>query len=197
MSADTLFKDFVQRQQQPRSADEAIDWNKERDDWLGYLQELYARIAEYLDEYIKGGTIKLRDSMIELNEENIGAYKAKRLVIAIGAQEIVFTPVGTLLIGSKGRVDVEGSAGKSRLVLIDKNLTYSRNMFRVTVTDNPPGVTTSTFPPGGNSMPSPEPTPSPNEIEWAWKIVTRPPAMQFTELNKETFFEMLMEVSNG
>src|SRR5271157_3693933 len=118
MSADTLFKDFVQRQQQPRSGDEAIDWSKERDEWLGYLQQLYERIAEYLDEYIKGGTIKLRDSMIELNEENIGAYKAKRLVIAIGAQEIVLTPVGTLLIGSKGRVDVEGSAGNSRLVLV-------------------------------------------------------------------------------
>lgn len=188
MSADTLFKDFVQRQQHPRSSDEAVDWNKERDEWLGYLQQLYERIAEYLDEYIKGGTIKLRELMIELNEENIGAYKAKRLVIAIGAQEIVFTPVGTLLIGSKGRVDVVGSAGNSRLVLIDKNLTHPRQMFRVTVT---------TIPPGGSPTPSPEPTPSPKEIEWAWKIVSRPPAMQFIELNKETFFELLMEVSNG
>ena len=197
MSADTLFKDFVQRQQQPRSGDEAIDWSKERDEWLDHLRQLYARVAEYLDEYIKGGTIKLRDSLIELNEENIGIYKAKRLVIAIGAQEIVFTPVGTLLIGSKGRVDVEGSAGKSRLVLIYKNLTHSRQMFRVTVTDIPPRVTVSTYPPGGNPMPSPELAPSPKEIEWAWKIVTRPPAMHFTELNKETLFEMLMEVSNG
>ena len=61
-------------------------------------------------------------------------------------------------------------------------------MFRVTVT---------TIPPGGSPTPSPEPTLSPKEIEWAWKIVSRPPAMQFIELNKETFFELLMEVSNG
>jgi hypothetical protein len=46
-------------------------------------------------------------------------------------------------------------------------------------------------------MPSKAPTSSPKEIEWAWKIVSRPPAMQFTELNKETLFELLMEVSNG
>ena len=180
MSADTLFKDFVQRQHQPRSADEAIDWNKERDEWLGYLQQLYERIAEYLDEYIKSGTIKLRNLMIELNEENIGVYKAKRLVIAIGAQEIRLTPVGTLLIGSKGRVDVEGSAGNSRLVLINKNITHPRQMFRVTVT---------TVTPGGSPPPSPEPPSSPKEIEWAWKIVSRPPAMQFTDLNKETFLK--------
>ena len=179
MSADTLFKDFVQRQQQPRSGDEAIDWTKERDRWLGCLHQLYARIAEYLDEYIKGGTIKLRNSTIELNEENIGTYNAKRLVIAIGAQEIVFTPVGTRLIGSKGRVDVEGSAGNSRLVLIDKNLTYSRQTVRVSA---------SAFPPGGNPMRPPEPAPSPKEIEWVWKIVSRPPAMHFIELNKENSF---------
>ncbi|MFZ1108413.1 MAG: hypothetical protein WAN43_08720 [Rhodomicrobium sp.] len=188
MNADTLFKDFVQRQQKPHSGDEAMDWSKERDNWLDYLEKLYARIAEYLDEYIKGGTIKLRYSTIELNEENIGAYKAKRLTVAIGAQEIVFTPVGTLLIGSKGRVDVQGSAGNSRLVLIDKNLTNPKQMFRVTVT---------TIPPGGSKMPSAESAPSPKEIEWAWKIVSRPPSMQFTELNKETLFELLMEVSNG
>ncbi len=188
MTADTLFKDFVQRQQQPRSGDEAIDWSKERDDWLDHLAQLYARIAEYLDEYIKGGTIKLHYATIELNEENIGAYEAKRLVIAIGAQEIVFTPVGTLLIGSKGRVDVEGSAGKSRLVLIDKNVTDPRQMIRVTVT---------AIPARGSPKPSPMPASSPKEIEWAWKIVSRPPAMQFTQLNKETLFEMLMEVSNG
>jgi hypothetical protein len=182
MSANTLFKDFVQRQQQPRSGDEAIDWSKERDEWLDSLQQLYKSIEEYLCEYIKAGAIKLRDSMIELNEENIGVYKAKRLVIAIGAQEIVFTPVGTLLIGSKGRVDIEGSAGNSRLVLINKNTTHPTQMVRATVRIIPPE--------GG-------PTPSPKEIEWAWKIVSRPPAMRFTELNKETLFEMLMEVSNG
>lgn len=188
MSADAQFKDFVKRQQRPASVDDALDWIKERDDWLRFLQQLYESIAEYLDEYIKSGAVKLRDSTIELNEENIGIYNAKRLVIVIGAQEIRLTPVGTLLIGSKGRVDVEGSAGNSRLVLINKDITHPRQMFR---------ITTKIIPPGG-SLPEPlEPPPSPKEIEWAWKIVSRPPAMQFIELNKENLFEMLMEVSNG
>ena len=188
MSTDAQFKDFVERQQRSASVDHAPDWTKERDEWLGNLQQLYDRIAEYLDEYIKSGAIKLRESTIELNEENIGVYTAKRLVVVIGAQEILLTPVGTFLIGSRGRVDVEGNTGNSRLVLINKNITHPRQMVRVTVT---------TIPPGGSLPPPPEPPPSPEKIEWAWKIVSRPPAMQFIELNKETFFEMLMEVSNG
>jgi hypothetical protein len=189
MSADAQFKQFVARQRRPAPVDNALDWNKERDDWLAYLQHLYESIAEYLDEYIKDGAIELRESDIELNEENIGVYTAKRLAIVIGAQEILLTPVGTLLIGSKGRVDVKGSAGDSRLVLINKKITNPRQMVRVTVT---------IIPPGGSPPPPPPPEPpSPEKIEWAWKIVSRPPAMQFTELNKDTLFEMLMEVSNG
>jgi hypothetical protein len=188
MSTNAQFKDFVERQQRSASVDKTLDWINERDEWLGYLQQLYDRIAEYLDEYVKSGAIKLRESTIELNEENIGVYTAKRLAIIIGAQEILLTPIGTFLIGSRGRVDVEGSAGNSRLVLIDKNITHPRQMVRVTVT---------TVRPRDRPTPPPEPPPLPEKIEWAWTIVSRPPAMQFIELSKETFFDMLMEVSNG
>lgn len=188
MSANTQFKDFVERQQRVADVDNAIDWIKEREDWLLYLQELYDNIAKYLDEYVKSGGIRLINSKIELNEENIGVYSANRLAIVIGGQEIILTPVGTLLIGSKGRVDVEGSAGNSRLVLIDKDITDPRQMFRVTVT---------TKPPGGSPLLPLDPPHSSKKIEWAWKIVSRPPAMQFIELNKETFFEMLLELSKG
>ncbi len=187
MSTDTQFKDFVKRQQRSASVDTAINWTKERDEWLAHLQKLYDCIGEYLDEYIKSGAIELHESTIELNEESIGAYTAKRLTIVIGPQKILLTPIGTLLIGSKGRVDVEGSAGNSRLVLINKNITHPSQMIRVTV---------RIIQPGGSPTPPPAPPP-PEKIEWAWKIVSRPPAMQFIDLNKETFFQMLMEVSNG
>jgi hypothetical protein len=30
-----------------------------------------------------------------------------------------------------------------------------------------------------------------------WKIATRPPTITFIELNKESFLEMLLEVSNA
>jgi hypothetical protein len=119
MNAYAQFKQFVDRQQQRAAVDDAVDWNNERDDWLNHLRQLYARVADYLTEYVNTGAITLRESTKELNEENIGAYKAQRLSIVIGSQEIILDPVGTLLIGSKGRVDVTGSAGKSRLVLID------------------------------------------------------------------------------
>jgi hypothetical protein len=188
MSTDTQFKDFVQRQRQPASED-VMDWKKERDEWLGYLERLYNLVSEYLHEYIYSNAIQVRESNIELNEENIGTYTAKRLTIVIGAQEITLTPVGTLLIGTKGRVDVKGSAGSSRLVLINKGITQPEQMIRITSTIVRRGKI--------SSPPPALPKTLPEKIEWTWRIVSRPPTMQFIDLNKETFYQMLMEVSNG
>jgi hypothetical protein len=182
--ADAQFKEFVDRQQKKVVIDNVLDWHKEREDWLHYLRELYSRIAEYLNEYIEVGAIKLSESLIELNEEDIGTYKAMRLTIVIGGQEITLTPIGTNLIGSKGRVDVKGSAGTSRLVLINAR---AGQMIRAKVTTVPRGAV----------APASESPPAPKHTEWVWKIVSRPPAMQFIELNKESLFQMLMEVSNG
>ena len=78
---------------------------------------------------------------MELNEENIGTYTATRLKVVIGDEDITLTPIGTLLIGAKGRVDVEGSARTSRLILIDKNATDASSMFRVKVTAMPSAIT--------------------------------------------------------
>lgn len=190
MSAASLFEDFVERQRRSVSEAAAMDWEKVRDDWLGHLESLYDLISDYLKDYVDRNAIELRHSTVELNEENIGVYTAKRLTILIGAQQIVLTPIGTLLIGAKGRVDVEGSGGTSRLVLVSKGMADPGQAFRVTVTTAPRGMHPA--PSEAKHLP-----PSSDPIEWAWKIVSRPPALQFVDLNEETLFEMLMEVSGG
>ena len=40
----------------------------------------------------------------------------------MGNAEIIFTPIGTLLIGAKGRIDMTSNAGTVKFVLVDKNL---------------------------------------------------------------------------
>lgn len=187
MNAAAQFKDFVSRQQRPATVDSTMDWQKERDDWLKYLSDLYDQIDAYLADYIRNGSIEIHDALIELTEENIGLYQVSRRIISIGSQDVVFTPVGTLLIGTKGRVDVEGSSGRSRLLLVDQNATDARSMIRVDVRFVEEGETSET----------PEATADIREVKWTWKIVTAPPSMQFIDLNQDTLFAMLMEVSHA
>ena len=190
MDSDTQFTAFVRRQRRPAPIDDAIYWDKKRDEWLDALDHLYEQVGEFLRVYIVAGDISLRESITDINEENLGAYAAKRLTIGIGVQEITLTPIGTRLIGSKGRVDVEGSADSSRLVLIDEDI---RDVHGMVSADVKIGASDDRF----ATSPSTVEVPTRREIAWAWRIVSRPPALQFVALNKESFFDMLMEVSNG
>jgi hypothetical protein len=176
------FDAFV-KNQQPAVADGGpVDWARERDDWLRHLNELYETIESSLAKYIEAGLIKLSYRDMTLNEENIGSYTARQMILKIGRQEIVLTPVGTLLIGVKGRVDVIGPAGRTRFLLVDSKA--SRPQFKITV-----GI-------GGNAETPPQEEP-PKEIRWAWKIATNAPTIQYIELTQESLFQALMEVANG
>lgn len=176
------FGAFVKRQQTASAEVEQVDWAKEREDWLGRLDELYRQIESFLAEYIKAGEVKLSYRDIELNEENIGSYSARQMTLKIGRQEITMTPVGTLLIGAKGRVEVVGPAGRTRLLLVDSDASGPRIKATVSI--------------GGKPEP-PNVEAAPKEIKWAWKISTSPPTLQYIELTQESLFQALMEVANG
>jgi hypothetical protein len=139
--------------------------------------ELYSKIELFLTKYIAAGEITFEYRDHHLNEENIGAYTARMMIPRIGRQEIILTPVGTLLIGAKGRVDVAGPAGKTRFLLVNRDAT--KPTFRVVT----PGA--------------PRKEGEPEEIHWAWKIATSPPDIRFIELTPESLFQALLEVANG
>jgi hypothetical protein len=175
------FGDFVKRQQ-TATQHEPVDWTRERDNWLVHLKELYDQTESFLAEYIEAGEIKINYRDIPLNEESIGAYSAPEMIVQIGRQQITLTPVGTLLVGAKGRVDVLGPAGRTRFVLV--NSEASGPVIKVTVSI-------------GGKPESSTPEVTPKEIKWAWKIATSPPTIRYIELTQESLFQALMEVANG
>ncbi|MGB6325131.1 MAG: hypothetical protein WBG11_04975, partial [Methylocella sp.] len=160
----TDFDEFVKRQQAEKKEAATINWDSERDKWLNYLNALYAQIESFLESYLSAGEAQCEYRDWPLNEENIGSYTARQMILKIGRQEVTFTPVGTLLIGMKGRVDVLGPAGNARLALLDKKATSARSLIKVTV-----NVV------GKRKEPSPPMSPPQEPIEWVWKIVSRPP----------------------
>lgn len=175
------FDEFVKRQQPTPNEMAQVDWVEERDQWLSYLDLLYRSVERFLKPYIDDHTIDLSYKDVVLNEENIGEYAAKQMTLQIGRQRVAFTPIGTLLIGTKGRVDVEGAAGKARLILADRQ--SQRPQIKVTIQR-------------GNdaSLIKAEPR---IDIDWTWKIATMPPHVSYVELTQESLFDLVMEVANG
>jgi hypothetical protein len=69
-------------------------------------------------------------------------------------------------------------------MLLDSKLTSWRQLVHVTV-----GI--------GGKMPASPPAKAASEIDWGWRIVTRPPQREIVELSKDTFLNLLLEIANG
>lgn len=163
-------------------ADEpAHDAQKELAEWMGFLGSFFDRVNAYLRPYVENNSLRIEQGKTQLFEDLIGPYQAPTMTIFMGSKIATLVPLGTYLIGSKGRVDLKGPMGSARFVLVDKSLSGPR----VTVTIR-----------NANDPPAPAPTPRP-KIEWEWRIASAAPNIRYIELSEDTFFNTLLETVNG
>jgi hypothetical protein len=153
-----------------------IDWETKKNEWLLYLDDLYKLFEKSLNDYVKNGKIKIAYEEISLTEEYIGSYKAKTMIIEFAGEKITLKPVGTNLIGVKGRVDMTGrlGSGSARIVLVDSRMNGIQDHVKVSIHDK---------------KHQEEP------IIWEWKFVT--PARLYLPVNEDTIYSFIMELSNG
>jgi len=177
------FDKFVEQKSQDEKSAQSINWEKNKLEWLKQLTAFYSKVEEYLAGYIRSGQIRIKTSLVQLNEEHIGTYQAELKQISIGSDTIKLKPIGTLLIGAKGRVDMVGPAGTVKFILTGKTSNGVRISFQI-------------IEKGKTTKATPAPKPDAPE-EFVWKIATPPPKVRFIELEPETFFNALREVING
>lgn len=181
----TEFDRFVQSQQAEQRPTADFDPKQQLLEWRHYLDVLYKKIEGYMASYIAEGAAKITLGDIDLNEEFSGPYTVRQMLLEIGRSSITFKPIGTMLIGAKGRVDVQGPRGSARLGLVNKNATRGDDLVRVTVSEV-----------GRSQQPS-SPNRENEKIEWAWKIMASPPDMRFIDLTQGAFFDMILAVAGG
>lgn len=87
---------------------------KRKAEWLRSLDELFEQIAFWLQEPMAQNLVTLEKETIELNEYRLGSYTAPRLVLQIGHDTVYVEPVGTYVIGAKGRVDMKTRGASSK-----------------------------------------------------------------------------------
>jgi hypothetical protein len=175
------FEKFLEAKSQEDDPIKAIDWIAKKEEWLASLDALYREIEQWLSEYITSGKIKMERFPIALEEEYLGKYTAEKCLLVIGADRVMLRPIGTLLIGASGRVDMEGPKGTVKFIRTGKTSNGIRISVSV-VSDNKP-----------NDIPRQA---QPRE-EQVWKIATPPPRVRFIELTSDSFYDALMTVVNG
>jgi hypothetical protein len=162
-------------------ADHDVDWTGQKEQWLEYVRQFFETVEQWLSPYVKQSRLDHTYEEKEIREEHIGRYSVKVMHIQFAGQEVILEPIGTVLIGSMGRIDMEGVRGRVQFVLADK----SSKGVRVRGEIQQPHETTKVQKPAQEQP-----------IEWTWKIVARDPrGVRFDNFTEENFFDALMEVS--
>lgn len=176
------FEKFLEQKARATRQTTPIDWEARKHLWLQNLAGFYSTIEDYLAPYREAGKLKVERYSVSLTEEYLGTYPAQAVSVFIGSDKVTLVPVGTLIIGARGRVDMAGSAGKVKFLLTAKHSTGIRMSIR-----------------DGENQPAENAPASPHAVpeEFVWKIATPPPKIRFITLAPETFFSALMEVVNG
>ncbi|MCP4696107.1 MAG: hypothetical protein GY862_04560 [Gammaproteobacteria bacterium] len=157
------------------------DYQKDKNEWLAYIQSFYDQILVWLSPLIERNKIKYEYKPIKINEEYLGDYEANALSLRLASQEVVLEPIGGIIIGVKGRIDMRGSQGTVKLLLVDKRAKDARAK-----------TAASEWP--RNKQVRKE---SAARTELVWKIGTPPPSIEFLELDENVFSDALLEVVNG
>ena len=185
------FESFV-KQHQPlqsdpeRFADQQVSAQEELEGFLKQLDTLYEAVQSHLEPFVRAGQITIALGTVRLFEEEVGWYEAPSMAVRLGRIAIQFEPVGTFLIGMKGRVEVTGPAGNATLVLVSKEARDIASMVR---------VASNTFPSPPDMRIDIGPPTSDLPTVWVWKLMTATAQRTFVDLNAETVYELIAELS--
>ena len=117
MSKEKSLTDFL-REKKERDEEQGgeVDWEAIKDKYLADLEALYGQIEDWLKTPISDGVVAPTRDKTVLKEEHVGQYNAESLVLTVGRSSVRFRPVGAVIVGAKGRVDV--LSGRQSVMLI-------------------------------------------------------------------------------
>jgi hypothetical protein len=168
---------FINSKKQMSKEKTQTDWNLVKTEWLNKLYELYKNIELWITGFDNDGIVSFQYGNTELIEEHIGIYDAKKMTITIADNQVLLEPVGTILIGAKGRVDMKGKNGTAKIVLVPEKSEGPKISASVSV-DNEEKE-------NKNSIPK----------EWTWKLATSLPMVKYVDLDCDSFSDALLEVT--
>ncbi|GAB3049559.1 hypothetical protein [Virgibacillus ainsalahensis] len=119
------FSDFL-KAKKAEYQEEEVNWINIKKEWIEQLNRFMKQIDEWLEDQQKNKTISLKETNLTLQEEHLGEYKAPSRELSISIK-----PIGRLIIGAKGRIDIHSSYEKYILLYLqDRDWVYRKETDR-------------------------------------------------------------------
>lgn len=74
--------------------------------WQEAVKWLLGEVRGWLAEYERDASMEFSNGVVQLDEEALGAYSVDTLSIRVGSAVVRLVPVGRMVIGATGRIDM-------------------------------------------------------------------------------------------
>jgi len=179
----TSFKAFIEKEKSVDSRIKSINWEERKNLYLYRLKTLFRDVEVFLRQFTESNDIQIKKGKKRIEEDYIGKYEVPVLRIQLYEKYATLVPVGTLMIGTPGCVDLVGEIETIRFALADKNEDHpqpptSFSLIWLEEDDKNEEIRTQDC----------------RKCDYVWKIMTAPPYIRYLELNEDSFLSALQEV---
>ncbi len=117
------FKEFIEerKKQQSKSEERKVDWELRKSKWIHSVNTLYSHVDNLIVKSFQDAGIKVSKvkEKTNLHEDYIGSYEIDNYTITADDIKIKFFPMGTIILGAYGRVNMLLPSDTVKLVLED------------------------------------------------------------------------------
>ncbi len=179
------FEAFLSGTDEKNNQDISERIKKEVSEYRYYVLKLYDQIEEWLGEYNKW--ISINRIPCKVREELTGEYDLQELIINLNNIQLKLKPIGTYVIGAKGRVDFIGPRSTVIIGLCDKKVENASQLIQTFNSEEEKQLYDKKR----------KEELEKNPTEWEWKIITEPPKVLFITLTEDVFTDYFKKVMNG
>ncbi|MCP4696958.1 MAG: hypothetical protein GY862_08930 [Gammaproteobacteria bacterium] len=161
---------FLAENKDENEKKDAIDWSRRKTFWLEAIETFYKQLFFWITPLRKNGLLDWKIIRETRTEPYVGHYEFEKVILSMSGEVVTIEPVGILLIGVFGRIDMKGSRGTTKLVLVPKEFSEPKIEAHV---------------------------PPLSMDRLTWKIATPPPGIHYFELDDNSFSEALLSIIGG
>ncbi|MBP2033787.1 hypothetical protein J2Z42_002494 [Clostridium algifaecis] len=112
--------DFLKKKLEEKTK---IEFNaeEEKKKWINSVNEILSNIKKWIEEPVKNRLVEIIDEKVEINEERLGKYKISSLAIRSLWDTVYIRPIGRMILGAIGRIDILSTKGKYSILLTIDN----------------------------------------------------------------------------
>lgn len=177
----SFFLKSIQEKEKAEAAEKSKFNPAER---IKYFQELVRDFFGILEgnwfkEAVDEGLMEIEKSEVLITEEALGQYKTEKRRLMFGNEVIDFVPIGTIMLGTDARIDMDYKQNKVMFVHVGENVRSASDLIIVHVNGKPVKKTKPDAP-----------------VKKVWKLTYANARTIYTEATAQSVQQLIMDLVN-